>query len=384
MIKIVKSLLAGAVGSVLLTATPFALSENGVSATEVKIGMANALSGPAKALGTGIKRGSEVYFNKVNAAGGVHGRKIKLLSEDDGYEPARSATVTEKLINQDSVFALFGYVGTPTAKASEAIASKSGVPFFGPFTGAEFLRTPVNKLVFNVRGSYSAETELQVERLVKDLGVKKVGLFIQDDAYGVAGKEGAIRALQKRGMAPVAEGRYKRNTEDVDAGLALLKAENPDAVIMVGAYKACAVFVKKAKAAGFHPKFLNLSFVGTADFIKEAGAEGEGVYITQVVPSPSDVSVSVVKQYQADLKAAGIHEHDYTSLEGYIDAVVFVEGLKAAGADLTRDSLLNALNKMKVDVGGLSVSFSQADHQGVKQVYLTKVQGGKAVPVSKL
>ncbi len=384
MIRLFKQLLPGAIGIALLSVTSMAMSENGVTDTEIKIGMANALSGPAKGLGMGIKRGSEVYFNKLNEAGGVHGRKIKLLSEDDGYEPTRAANVTQKLVSQDNVFALFGYVGTPTAKASEAIASKSGVPFFAPFTGAEFLRTPVNRLVYNVRGSYSSETEMQVERLTQDLGVKKIAIFIQDDAYGVAGKEGVIRALQKRNMTLAAEGRYKRNTDDVDAGLALLKAASPDAVIMVGAYKACAALVKKAKAAGFHPKFLNLSFVGTADFIKEAGADGEGVYITQVVPSPADTSVPIVKQYQADMKAAGIAEFDYTSLEGYINAAVFAEGLKAAGSKLTRESLLGALDRMKINVGGLEVSFSQTDHQGIKQVYLTKVQNGKAVPVAKL
>lgn len=382
--KFAQGFLPGMVGIAFLFASAPALSEVGVTATEIRIGMANALSGPAMGLGTAIKRGSEVYFNKVNAAGGVYGRKIKLFSEDDGYEPTRAATATRKLIEQDKVFALFGYVGTPTSQAAEPIASKSGVPFFGAFSGAEFLRMPVNKLVFNVRESYDSEAELQVEHLVKDLGVKRVGIFIQADAYGLAGRSAVVKALQKRNMAVAGEGRYQRNTEEIDAGIAMLKSEKPDAVIMVGAYKACAAFVIKAKKAGLQPTFLSLSFVGTEDFIKAAGRDGEGVYITQVVPSPSDTSVPIVKQYQAAMTEAGIHDFDYTSLEGYVDAVVFVEGLKAAGLNLTRERLLAALNQMKMSIGGLGISYSETDHQGLKQIHLTRVRNGRAVPIAKL
>ena len=369
------------IGSIV---APLAFAETGVSDTEVKIGMANALTGPAGGLGVAIKKGSTVFFNKLNAAGGVHGRKVTLISVDDGYEPAQAAAATDKLVTQDKVFALFGYVGTPTSKAAIPIATKNGVPFFAPFTGAEFLRNPVDKWVFNVRASYWSETELQVEHLDKDLGIKKIGIFMQDDAYGVAGKEGVERALRTRGLKPVAEGRYKRNTEDIDAALATLKAANPEAVVMVGTYGACASFVKKARASGFKPKFLNLSFVGTSNFIKASAADGEGAYITQVMPSPDDASIPIVRQYQADMKEAGVTTFDYTSLEGYVNAAVFTEALKASGSDLSRQGFVAALDKLKINLGGLDISFSPTDHQGLKKVYLTKVQNGKAIPISKL
>jgi ABC-type branched-subunit amino acid transport system substrate-binding protein len=384
MIKIAKSLLSGMVGAALLWTCALAQAESGVSATEIRIGMANALSGSAKGLGSAVKKGSEVYFNKVNAAGGVDRRKILLLSEDDGYEPTRAAAATRKLIEQDHVFALFGFVGTPTSQAAESISSKAGVPFFGAFTGAEFLRSPVKQLVFNVRASYVSEAELQVEHLVKDLGVKRIGIFIQADAYGLAGKDAVIKALKKRNMELAGEGRYQRNTEEIDAGIAMLKSENPEAVIMVCAYKACAALVKRAKESGLRPTFLSLSFIGTEDFIKAAGLNGEGVYITQVMPSPDDVSIPLVRQYQADMRGAGIRHFDYASLEGYIDAVVFVAAVKAAGPNLTRESLVAALNRMKTNIDGLEISFGETDHQGLKQVQLTKVQNGKAMPISKL
>lgn len=358
-------------------------AEDGVSANEIVIGMANALSGPTAGLGTGMRDGAAAYFNKVNASGGVNGRKIKLISIDDGYEPAKAAAATTKLIEQDKVFALFGFVGTPTSVAVVPIASKAGVPYIAPFTGAEALRNPVNKVVFNVRASYFNETEGQVEHLTKDLGIKKIGVFIQDDAYGTAGKGGVLRALQKRSLTLAGEGKYKRNTEEVDEAVGLLKTAQPEAIVMVGTYKATAAFVKKAKAQGLNAKFLNVSFVGTDDFIAATGSDGEGVYISQVVPSPDDASIPVVKQHQADMKAAGKNEVNYTTLEGYIGAQVLVEGLKTAGSNLTRAAFFDAMNKLNLDVGGMKLSFKPTDHQASDSVFFTRIKAGKAVPVTK-
>lgn len=371
--------------SLLFLAVAFpSYAEDGVTQNEIVIGMTNALSGPASGLGTELKAGATAYIDKVNAAGGVHGRKIRLVSYDDGYEPEQTAKMTLKLIEQDKVFSLFGYVGTPTSAAAVPSASKHGVPYIAPFTGAEFLRNPVNPVIFNVRASYFDETAGMVERLTKDLGIKKIGVFIQDDAYGNAGKAGVNRALNKLGLSLAGEGKYTRNTTDVDAGLAALKAANPEAVVMVGTYKACAAFVKKAKSSGFTPRFLNVSFVGTSNFIKEAGAAGEGVYITQVMPSPFDDATALVKQYQATMKKADKKaEFDFTSLEGYTDAVVLVEALNKAGSNLTRSSFLSAFEGLNMDLGGLKVAYSPTDHQGSKSIFYTVIKDGKAIPVTK-
>jgi ABC-type branched-subunit amino acid transport system substrate-binding protein len=358
-----------------------ALAEDGVTDKEIRIGMANAQSGPASGLGTQLKAGAEAYLAKVNAAGGVNGRKVSLVSLDDGYEPDRAAAATRKLIDDEKVFSLFGYVGTPTSAAAVPLASKAGLPYLFPFTGAEFLRNPVNKWVFNVRASYFDETETMVERLTGDLGVKNIALFIQDDAFGEAGKAGTMRALHKRSLKLAEEARYKRNTVDVDEGLAKIKAAQPEAVIFVGTYKSLAATVKKAKAMGITAKFLTVSFIGTSEFIKEAGSEGDGVYITQVMPSPDDASIPLVKQYQQDMKGG---DHNYTSLEGYANAVVLVEALKKAGAAPTRAGLVGAMEGLSTDIGGVKIAYSSASHQGAKQVFITKVQGGKAVSVTKL
>ncbi|MDP2168718.1 MAG: ABC transporter substrate-binding protein [Thermodesulfovibrionales bacterium] len=358
-------------------------AETGVKDDEIILGMSNPLTGPASALGTGLKAGAMVYFDKVNAQGGVHGRKIKVISYDDGYEPTETVKNTNKLINEDKVFALFGYVGTPTSKAIMPIIDKEKIIFFGPFTGAEFLRNPVNRYIFNVRSSYFNEAEAQVEYLTSKLGLKKIGVFMQDDAYGLAVKGGVVRALEKRKLPLAGEGKYKRNTEDVDEALSALKAANPEAVSMVGTYSAMAAFIKKARAGGFNPVFLNVSFVGTEALVEELGGKGDGTIITEVVPSPTDASLPIVKQYQTDMKAAGQNEFGYVSLEGYVDALVLVEILKKAGRNLTRDSFISSAEGLSFSSGGMKFSFSPAKHEALDKIYMTKVSGSKTVPVPK-
>jgi len=371
---------AGATAAILSWLALFANAagaENGVTPTEITLGMCNVLTGPAAALGTGLKKGSLVYFEKVNNAGGVNGRKIRVISYDDGYEPKETVAQTRKLVDSDRVFALFGYVGTPTSTAIMPILAEAKIPFWGPFTGAEFLRNPVNKYIFNVRSSYFDEAETQVQYLTEKRGIKKVGVFLQNDAYGLAVKGGILKALRKRNLEMAGEGTYERNTEDVSAAVAILKKANPDAVSMVGTYKAMAAFIKKAKAEGFNPVFLNVSFVGTAALLRELGAAGEGVIITQVMPSPNDTSVPLVAQYRKDMKAAGHAELDFTDLEGYVDAAIFVEALKKAGPGLTRESFLAAAESLDTSIGGLAVRFSSTDHQALKKTYLTTISRGQ-------
>ena len=354
-------------------------ADPGVNNNEIVLGMSNALSGPAAALGTGVKKGAMVYFDKINASGVVHGRRIKVISYDDQYEPKATVANTEKLIKEDKVFALFGYVGTPTSTAVMPLINKEKILFFGPFTGAEFLRNPVNKYIFNVRSSYFDEAEAQVDYLTKKQGIKKISMFLQNDAYGLAVKGGIVKALKNRNMAIAGEGLYERNTENIDAGFAEIRKANPEAVSMVGTYKAMSAFIKRAKAEQFNPIFLNVSFVGTAALIKELGSAGDGVIVTQAVPSPHDTSLQIVGKYQSDMKAAGYNEFDFTDLEGYIDALVLTEILKKAGQNLTRESFAKAAENLNINTGGLKFAYAPNNHQALNKVYMTKISGGKAV-----
>lgn len=187
------------------------------------------------------------YFNKVNTAGGVQGRKIKLIVYDDAYEPNKAIQNTRKLIAEDKVFALFGYVGSPISVAVVPIITRTGVPYFAPLTGAETIRNPVNKYIFNIRASYADEIEVLVERLIQDLHIEKIGIFAQDDAMGEAGRSEVIRVLRKRNLVLAGDGKFERNTVNVDGALENLIKANPEAVIMVGTYKPCAALLVKAK-----------------------------------------------------------------------------------------------------------------------------------------
>jgi branched-chain amino acid transport system substrate-binding protein len=368
----------------MLVVASKSLAEAGVSDSEIQVGMVNALTGNASALGTGMAAGVNACFTQTNAAGGVNGRKLTLVSRDDGYEPEKCLNATKELIDGGSIFSLLGYVGTPTATAVMPLLGQNpNLVFFGPFTGAEFLRNPVKGNVFNVRASYFDETEGLVSHLTGDLGISEIGIFIQSDAFGSAGEAGVLKALRKRNLTLAGKGTYKRNTVDIASALDALKQAQPKAVIMVGAYKACAAFIKAAKAAGFTPVFCNISFVGTTALVKELGSDGDGVLISQVMPSPDDASIPIVKSYQAAMTAAGASAFDYTSLEGFVAASIYIDAVKKVGPNLTRDGLMQVLSGLKDNVGGIDIEFSATNHQALKQIFFTRIQGGKAVPIEK-
>jgi branched-chain amino acid transport system substrate-binding protein len=353
-----------------------ALAEDGVTADTVVFGQAAVLEGPASALGTGMKAGLTAAFEEANKKGGVHGRKLKLNSVDDGYEPAKSITATKKLIEEDKVFSLIGPVGTPTSAATQPIAMAAGVPFIGPFTGAGFLRDPKLENVINVRASYDAETEAWVKHLTEDLKIKKIAIFYQDDAYGRAGLSGFKKAMDKRSMEIVGEGTYERNTVAVKSALLALRRTEPEAVVMVGAYKPSAEFIKLSRQVGFNPVFVNISFVGASALAKELGKDGEGVIVSQVVPFPWDVSIKAIADYQAAMKAVDPKaEPDFVSLEGYLVGRLAVAALEKAGKDVTRAGLLKAIKETgSWDIGGVNLTFGPSDNEGFDKVFMTVVQ----------
>src|SRR5712691_12880442 len=236
----------------LLVLSP-AGAEDGVTPEAIVFGQAAVLEGPASALGIGMRTGLNAAFEEANKNGGVHGRKLKLVSVDDGYEPDKSIAATKRLIEQDKVFALIGAVGTPTAAAAQPIATAAKVPFIGAFTGAMFLRNSKLENVINIRASYDAETEAWVKHLTEDLKFKKIAILYQDEAFGRAGLSGFKKAMDKRGMEIAAEGTFERNTVAVKSALLTLKRAEPEAVVMVGPYKPCAEFIKLARKIDFNP-----------------------------------------------------------------------------------------------------------------------------------
>lgn len=346
-------------------------AENGVTDSEITIGQFAAISGAAAQLGLRMQVGMQSYFKAVNAQGGVNGRTIKLVTRDDGYEPEKAAAAVKALINEDKVFALAGSVGTPTGLAALPIITEEKVPLIGMFTGAQSLREPFNRNVFHVRASYFDETERIVQHL-STLGIKKIAVFYQNDAYGKAGLEGVTRALTKRQLKAVAIATVERNSVDVSKSLEEILKAQPEAVVQISAYKSCAAFIKQARAKGFGGQFFNVSFVGSRALADELGEAGRGVVISQVVPFPYAANTPVVRDYQQRMTEAGQKEFDFSSFEGYLSARVLVEGLRRGGRNLTRESLINALETLRDhNFGGFTVNYTPKDHQGSTFTELT-------------
>jgi len=353
-----------------------AFAEDGVSADKIVFGQATALEGPASALGQGMKMGLEAAFAEINKAGGVKGRKLELKSIDDGYEPTKSIEAVKKLLEEDKVFAIAGAVGTPTAAATQPIATAAGAPFIGAFTGAEFLREPYKPLVMNIRASYFQETEAMVEHLTKDLGASKIAIMYQDDAFGQAGLAGVKKALEKRQMQLAGEGTFERNTVAVKAALLAIKKVEPQAVIMISPYKPAAEFIKLAKQIKLDATFVNISFVGSDALAKELGPVGAGVVITQVVPFPKDAAIPVVGRYQASLKASAPDaQAGFVSLEGYLVGRAIIAVLEKVNGEPTRKALIEAVQKAgSFDLGGFKLAYSDSSNRGSDQVFLTVIQ----------
>ncbi len=353
-----------------------ARADPGVFDDKIVFGQSAAFKGPAAVLGLGMREGILAAFNEANAAGGVHGRKLELVSYNDGYEPEKAIANTERLIGDDKVFALIGEVGTPTSKAVQPITTEQSVPFLGPFTGAAFLRDPSLRNVINVRASYDQETEEWIERLTGDLGLSRIAILYQDDSFGRAGLKGVTKALEKRGLKPVAEGTYMRGTTAVKRALLAIRKGSPQAVVMVGAYKPCAEFIKLAHTIKLDTIFVNISFVGSKALAEELGQDGKGVVVTQVVPLPNDVDIPLVARYQRAMKATNPYAKvGFVSLEGYIVGRLTVEALNRLGNPVTRAGLLSTIRDVGVfDLDGVTLSYGPDDNQGMDRVFVTVIQ----------
>ena len=354
----------------------------GVTENSISIGSCAALDGPARFLGKETIMGAQTYLHSVNEEGGVFGRKIQLLALDDSYDPDKAPACFKRL-TKEGVFALGFLVGTPTAKVYVPMAQDEKIPVVGLFTGAQMLYEPVKHYIVNVRASYYDETREQVDKLW-DVNVHKIGVIYQDDAFGKTVLDGVKLALQKHNSTPVALGTFARNTTDVDDGLKSVMALRPQAVVVVGPYAPVAAIVKKAHAAGWRPQFLTVSFVGTEAFIKEAGPDAEGTIITQVVPPYDRTDYATVGLYRKNLsKYYPDTPPSFVSLEGFLDAMVLVEGLKRAGRDVSRENFITAvesIHAMNIGMGSkVILDYGPTDHKGFDDVYPTVVKNGQPV-----
>ena len=382
-----RSALLMAVWLTLSGAAAVQAEEPGVTDQQILFGQSAAFSGPAQDLGKNLRLGIQASFEEANRRGGVHGRTLALRSLDDAYEPEAAIANTRQLIADDGVFALIGAVGTPTSRSATPIAADAGVPYIAPFTGAEFLRDPKLRNVINLRASYYQETEAMVSRLIGDLGIDRVGVIYQDDSFGQAGYRGVRRALERRGLAPVAIGVYPRNTTAVKTALLDVRRSDPGAVILVGAYEPVAALIAWARHTGFDPVFLTISFVGSNALARELGAAGAGVFVTQVVPFPDGDEPAVTLAYRRALAA---HSPEavpgFVSFEGYLTGRLAIAALERCGREVDRACVLDNLRRAgAIDLGGFELRYGDEDNQGSDAVFVTVIGGdGRYHPIDTL
>ncbi len=342
---------------------------------KIILGQSAAFTGPAAQLGIQFHAGAKLYFDQLNAQGGVGGRSVEIRKLDDGYEPERCADNTKKLL-EDDVYALFGYIGTPTSVAALPLATKAKVPFVAPFTGAMALRAPLNRYAFHVRASYNDETALIVKQL-HHVGLTKVAVFYQNDAYGKAGLDGVTLALAALNLKPVAVATVERNSVDVAKAVETINAAAPEAVVQISAYKSCAAYVRAARKAGYGGGLYNVSFVGTQALADELGREGAGVVVSQVVPSPYTGSKPISREFaEAVRKTNGAVQANFSSMEGYIAARVLAEGMRRSGAKGGSEGLISAMESINGQpFGGFNVNFSRNEHVASNFVELSMLTG---------
>lgn len=356
----------------------------GVADKTIVIGSCSALEGPSRSLGEDTVTGANAYFSLINEEGGVNGRKLKLVAYDDSYDPAKTKVCFDRLVS-DKVFAMGFFVGTPTAVKYVPMAEESKMPLIGLFTGAQTLYTPLRHWVINVRASYYDETREQMDGVWDKLGYHKVGVIYPEDAFGTAVLGGVTEALKAHGAEPVKVASYERQTANVGGAIDAVRSASPQAVVLVGPPNTVAPILKQAHAKGWKPLFLTVSFVGTDELIQEAGESAEGMVITQVVPPYYLTDLKGVALYRRALsKYAPASKPNFVSLEGFVDAMVLVEGLKRAGKEPTREGLIHGIESIHEENLGLgpqlALNYSSKSHKGFDHVIPTVVRGGRAVP----
>ncbi len=352
-----------------------ALGEPGVTADAITFGQVAPFEGPAASIGRGVRTGLLAAFEEANRAGGVKGRKLALISEDDGYDPAKSIEATKNMVSSGKVFALIGSVGTPTSAVIEPIATDARLPFLAPFTGAPFLREPFNPNVVNLNASYAQETETMVERLTADRGISRIAILHQDDAMGRAVLMGIYKALAKRGLASVAEGVFERNTIAVKAALLKIQRTAPEAIILAGMYKPCAEFIRLARELKLNALILVGSYAGGNALLSELGPAGAGVIVTQVVPLPEDETLPVAARYRAALNSAAPSvKPGVVTFQAYIAARFAIAVLEKEQGEPVRANFLDTIFSSSFDLGGITYTFGPGSNQGTNDVFITVIQ----------
>jgi branched-chain amino acid transport system substrate-binding protein len=355
----------------LLAFSGIACAEPGVTADSVILGQSTAMSGPLAELGNDLITGARAYFDRLNAQGGVAGRKIKIITKDDAYEIPKTVANVKALVENDKVFMLFNTFGTPNNEAVLPFVTEHGVPLLAPYSGASSIRKPEFTTAYHVRASYADEGEKIIEHLAL-LGFTKIAVVYQNNAFGKEALAGVQAAMTKRNMKPVSLATVENSATDAAAAAKTIAVTEPAAVIACTAGKPTAEFIKNYNLLRKGTSYYTLSVMGTQTSVKALGPDGAGVVVSQVVPYPWSLDAPIIKEYQQAMALIGAKDYSFVSFEGFIDAKVFTEALRRAGKDLTRKKFLAAMASLKdYDLGGFNVSYADGSHSGSHLVQLT-------------
>lgn len=375
-----KRVFLGAMGAAALAPWGALHAGPGVTDGEIVLGQSLDLSGPLAEMAPDMVNATKVCFDAVNAQGGVHGRRLRLLTLDDGYKPDNTVKNVGKMIAEDGVFALCNLTGTANVAAILPMLGKENppVPLISPFTGADVVRTPAIDHVFNIRASYGDEAEKLVQHLTT-LGVPRISVLWVNNGFGKDGLAGVRKSMEKRGQKLHSDAPIQADSSDVQQAVATLSASEPDAIIMITAGAPTVSFIKTYRKVSRGARFYTLSVMGTQATLRALGADGVGVVVTAVVPFPWSQSLLLAREYRAALQKGGFESSvSFIGLEAYLNAKVLVEGLRRAGKDLTRARFIQGLESMRhVDFGGFEVDFGKGVRQGSRFVDLTIIGKGE-------
>lgn len=340
---------------------------------DIVIGQSTALSGILAELGTETVKGAKAYFDSVNAQGGINGRKLRFVVLDDAYDATKALENAKQLINKEGAVVLFGMMGTPANTALIPVVTDAGVPSFAPFTGAQAVRKPLNRMIFNVRASYVMEAEKIVEHL-SVRGIKKIGVVYQNNAFGKEGLAGVQLATEKYKVTLAANTSINNDSSDVDKAVADMLKGDLQSIVLITAGKPSSDFIKAYNKKARGMQYFALSVLASQSAVTAMGKDGVGVVVSQVMPYPYSGTTALVREYHNVMKQAGNADYSYASMEGFVNAKVLVEALRHTGREVSSERLVSALDGLgKLDLGGFVVNFSRADHQGSQAVDLTVI-----------
>ena len=356
----------------------------GVTDSEIVLGSWGPQDGPAGAYGV-IDRIIAVYFKKVNDDGGINGRKIRFIYENDSYQPAKTVAAVKKLVEEDKIFALVGGLGTPNNAAVMDYVVQNNVPHIWPATGSGILAYPLKKNVYAVQLNYTVEATLLTQYALDEVKGKKFSVFYQNDAFGKEGLDAVNAELKKRGLPEATAVSYETADTNFSAQALKLQTSGADTVVIYAVPKPGGSIIAEMDKIGFKPKLLSSSVINDPSIFQLAGNGIEGMLIEGYLPAFDDLSNPKIVEYQAFMKKYAPNEQiGGFSEAGYAYAQVMVEALTRTGKDLTRERLIQTLDQMKDYTGSVvpSLSYSPTDHAGVKAAYFQQAKGGKFVTIT--